>query len=251
MTVLLYKVENLIGTMTINRPEKRNSLSSEVIDLMFEKLDQAEHDPNVRVVVVTGAGEKAYCSGADLGGGVGGRGTGGYADLLKRILNFPKPTISRVDGYCLAGGMGLMLASDVVIASDRSMFGTPEVNVGLWPSMISALIYRNMLPKQALPMILLGERFGADKAMQMGFLTDVTPAEELNATVQAIAEKLTQKSPIGVKLGKASYNAMQNLPLEEALDFLSQELTKVATTKDAAEGIQAFMEKRKPNFTGE
>ncbi|MEM8863552.1 MAG: enoyl-CoA hydratase-related protein [Chloroflexota bacterium] len=251
MTVLLYEVKDMVATMTINRPEKRNSLSGEVIDLMFDRLDEAEQSSDVRVVVFTGAGEKAYCSGADLGGGVGGKGTNGYADLLKGIVNFPKPTISRVDGYCLAGGMGLMLASDIVIASDRSQFGTPEVNVGLWPSMISALIYRNMLPKQALPMILLGDRFGTDKAIQMGFLTDMVPAEELDAAVETIAQKLTEKSPIGMKLGKASYNAMQGMPLEEALDFLSQELSKVAGTKDAAEGIQAFMQKRKPNFTGE
>ena len=250
MTVLLYDVNERIATLTINRPERRNSLSGEVIDLMFDKLDAAEHDDDVRVIVITGAGEKAYCSGADLGGGVGGKGTRGYADLLKRILNFPKPTISRVDGYCMAGGMGLMLASDIVIASDRSQYGTPEVNVGLWPSMISALIYRNMLPKQALPMILTGERFGAEKAMQMGFLSEMVLAADLDSAVQKIAQNLAQKSPIGMKFGKASYNAMQSLPLEEALDFLSGELTKVANTQDASEGIQAFMEKRKPNFTG-
>ena len=251
MSVLLYEVQDRIATLTINRPEKRNSLSSEVIDLILARLEEAENDTEIRVIVITGAGEKAYCSGADLGGGVGGGGTSNYATMLKRIVNYPKPTVSRVDGYCLAGGMGLMLACDIVVASDRSIYGTPEVNVGLWPSMISALIYRNMLPKQALPMILMGERFGADKANQMGFLSEMVPVDELDATVQSIAEKLTQKSPVGMKLGKASYVGMQHLPLEDALDYLSKELTKVANTKDAAEGIAAFMEKRKPQFTGE
>lgn len=251
MSVLLYEVKDFIATMTINRPERRNALSGEVIDLMHERLNEAEADPNVRVLIITGAGDKAFCAGADLGGGVGKRGTSGYADLLKRIVNFSKPTIARIFGYCMAGGMGVMLAADIVVASDSSVFGTPEVNVGLWPSMISALIYRNMLPKQALPMILLGDRFGAKKAMQMGFLSEMVPAEELDSTVQAIAQKLTQKSPIGMKLGKASYTGMQHLPLEDALDYLSQELTKVAHTKDAAEGIAAFMEKRSPQFTGE
>ncbi len=251
MTVLLYAVEDRVATLTINRPEKRNSLSGEVIDLILERLDEAEQDNDIRAIVITGAGEKAFCSGADLGGGVGGSGTNNYADMLKRIVAYPKPTVARVDGYCLAGGMGLMLACDIVIGSDRSVYGTPEVNVGLWPSMISALIFRNMLPKQALPMILMGERFGADKAMQMGFLSEVVPAEELDGRVQAIAQNLAAKSPAGMKLGKASYNGMQNMPLNDALDYLSQELTKVASTKDAAEGIQAFMQKRKPNFTGE
>lgn len=251
MSELLYDVNAGIATLTINRPERRNALSSDVIALFFEHLDTAVSDPAVRVLVITGAGQKAYCAGADLGGGVGGRGTSGYADLLKRLVNYPKPTISKVHGYCLAGGMGLMLASDIVIASQSAQFGTPEVNVGLWPSMISALIYRNMLPKQALPMILLGDRFSAEKAKQIGFLTDVVADEELDDYVNNLAQKLTQKSPIGMKLGKASYTAMQDMPLAEALDFLSQELTKVANTKDAAEGIAAFMEKRKPEFKGE
>lgn len=251
MSQLLLTIENNVATLTINRPKRRNALSSDVIALFFEHLDTAESDPTIRAVIITGAGEKAFCAGADLGGGVGKSGTLGYADLLKRIVNFPKPTISKVRGYCLAGGMGLMLASDIVVASDTAVFGTPEVNVGLWPSMISALIYRNMLPKQALPMILLGERFSVEKAIEMGFLTAVVPNDTLDQSVAEMAQKLSQKSPIGMKLGKASYTAMQNMPLEDALDFLSQELTKVANTKDAAEGIAAFMEKRKPNFTGE
>ena len=251
MSVLLYEFGNRIATLTINRPERRNALSGEVIALMMAGVDAAENDPDVRVIVIQGAGEKAYCAGADLGGGVGGDGTANYANLLKRIANCEKPTLSRVQGYCLAGGMGLMLASDIVIASEDAKFGTPEVNVGLWPSMISALIYRNMLPKQAMPMILLGERFGAAQALAMGFVSEVVATDLLDGRVQTIVQKLVEKSPIGMKLGKASYRAIRDLPLEEALDFLSQELSKVSGTKDAAEGIAAFMEKRKPNFIGE
>lgn len=251
MSQLLYDVSNQVATITLNRPEWRNALSGEMIDLFFEHLDSAANDKDVRVLIITGAGEKAYCAGADLGGGVGKSGTTGYADLLKRIINFPKPTLSMVRGYCLAGGMGLMLASDIVVASETAVFGTPEVNVGLWPSMISALIYRNMLPKHALPMILLGERYGAEQAREMGFVTAVHPDGELDTAVEEIAHKLTRKSPIGMRLGKASYTAMQDMPLEEALDFLNQELAKVANTKDAAEGIAAFMEKREARFTGE
>lgn len=250
MDELLITIENQVATLTINRPERRNALSPNVITLMLEGLDTAENNSDVRAVVLTGSGEKAFCAGADLGGGVGGKGTAHYADLLKRIYHFPKPSVARVDGYCLAGGMGLMLACDIVIASERSQFGTPEVNVGIWPSMISALIYRNMLPKQAVPMILLGERFGAKKALQMGFLTEVVSADALDEAVTDITSKLALKSPIGMKLGKASYQAMQDMPLDDALDYLSGQLAVVAATDDAKEGIAAFMEKRKPNFTG-
>lgn len=250
MLPLIYDLSNHIATLTINRPERRNALNAELIELLLDRLDAAAADPEVRVVVLTGAGERAFCAGADLGGGVGGQGTTHYADLLKKIVHFPKPTVARVNGYCLAGGMGLMLACDIVIAHGEAQFGTPEVNVGLWPSMISALIYRNILPKHALPMILLGERFGVRKAFEMGFLSEVVAVEELDQRIHEIAGALAAKSPIGMRLGKASYVAMQGMPLDEALDFLSKELTKVAATADAAEGIAAFMEKRKPNFTG-
>ena len=120
MPELLTTIENQVATLTINRPKRRNALSADVILQLLEGLDSAENDPNIRVIVLTGAGEKAFCAGADLGGGVGGKGTADYATLLKRIIHFPKPTVARVDGYCLAGGMGLMLACDIVIASARS-----------------------------------------------------------------------------------------------------------------------------------
>lgn len=251
MEELLTTVEDKVATFTINRPQRRNALSAGVISALVESLDSAETDPNINVIVITGAGEKAFCAGADLGGGVGGGGTANYADLLKRILHFPKPTVARVDGYCLAGGMGLMLACDIVVASDRSQFGTPEVNVGIWPMMISALIYRNMLPKQALPMILLGDRFGAEQARQMGFLSAVVSPEKLDETVGEMCAKLTGKSPIGMKIGKASYRGMQEMSLDDGLDYLSEQLTVIAGTADAREGIAAFMEKRSPTFTGQ
>ncbi len=253
---LLYEVKNHVGYITINREKFRNSISTRAVDLFMEYLDQAETDAAVRVICITGAGEKAFCSGADLGGAMGGAGTGRnqafqkYADLLKRLAGYPKPTVARVNGYCLAGGTGFMLACDIVIAKDNSKFGTPEVNVGLFPMMIGALIFRNVLRKKAMEMVLLGEKLTARRAMEMGLITRAVPPAEFDETVSQVLESLAAKSPIGMKIGKNAFYAMQDMAFDDALDYLSQKLGEVAATEDAAEGITAFIEKRKPIFKG-
>jgi len=250
---LLYRVEEGVGYITINREAQRNAITPEALALFHEYLDEAEKDEKVHAIMVTGAGDKAFCTGAQLSMGVT---TGvkdifaSYADLLNRIVSFPKPTVARVKGFCLAGGMGFMLACDIVIASDDSKFGTPEVNVGLWPMMIGALIFRNVLQKKAMEMILLGERMTAQEALAMGLITRVVPAADLDAEVSKVLGILTSKSPIGMRMGKQAFYDMANLPLPEALNFLSERIKEVAGTEDAREGITAFMEKRPPNFTG-
>jgi enoyl-CoA hydratase/carnithine racemase len=250
---LLYRVEDGVGYVTINREPQRNAITPEALALFHEYLDEAEKDEKVRVLLMTGAGEKAFCTGAQLSGAVtsGGKDIfASYADLLNRIVSFPKPTVARVKGFCLAGGMGFMLACDIVIASDDSKFGTPEVNVGLWPMMIGALIFRNVLQKKAMEMILLGERLTAQEALAMGLITRVAPAGDLDGEVKKVLDILTSKSPIGMRIGKQAFYAMANLPLNEALNFLSEKIREVAGTEDAKEGITAFIEKRQPNFTG-
>jgi enoyl-CoA hydratase/carnithine racemase len=221
--------------------------------LFHDYLDEALKDEKVRALLITGAGDKAFCTGAQLSGDVttGGKNIfASYAGLLDRIASFPKPTVARVKGFCLAGGMGFMLACDIVIASDDSKFGTPEVNVGLWPMMIGALIFRNVLQKKAMEMILLGERLTAQEALAMGLITRVVPAADLEGEVKKVLALLTSKSPIGMRIGKQAFYAAANLPLKEALNFLSEKIGEVAGTEDAKEGITAFIEKRQPNFTG-
>ncbi|MFO7931321.1 MAG: enoyl-CoA hydratase/isomerase family protein [Thermodesulfobacteriota bacterium] len=250
---LLYEVKGRVAWLTINREERRNSISPHLVKLFREHLDAAEADENVRVVCITGAGAKAFCSGADLGGA--GAGTAenpeqAYADLLKRIAGFPKPTVARVNGYCLAGGTGFMLACDIVVASDNAKFGTPEVNVGLWPMMIGALIFRNVLEKKAMEMILLGQRLSAQKALEMGLVTRVVEPEKLDKEVNGILEDLSGKSPVGMKIGKQAFYKMRDMEFEQALDFLADQIKAVSGTEDAKEGITAFMEKRQPEFKG-
>jgi enoyl-CoA hydratase/carnithine racemase len=250
---LLYRVENQAARITINREAQRNAITPEAIGLFHDYLDAAEGDVDVRAVLITGAGDRAFCTGAQLGDGMseGGRNVfAQYARLLKRLATFPKPTVARVRGFCLAGGMGFMLACDIVIASDDSSFGTPEVNVGLWPMMIGALIFRNVPRKKAYEMIMLGERLNASDALAMGLVTRVAPAPELDAAVDAVLTSLTAKSPIGMKIGKEAFDQAEGMPLAEALDFLSGKLAQVASTRDAREGITAFLEKRTPAFTG-
>jgi enoyl-CoA hydratase/carnithine racemase len=250
---LLYRVENRVAYLTINRESKRNSISADVTVLFFKYLDDAEKDQNVRAVCITGAGEKAFCAGADLGANTTSDDQDGfqnYADLLKRIAAFPKPTVARVNGYCLAGGTGFMLACDIVIAADNARFGTPEVNVGLFPMMIGALIFRNVTRKKAMEMALLGEKLTAAQALEMGMLTRVVPADALDEEVDKVLQILSAKSPIGMKIGKQAFYKMADMPFEEAVDYLSQQLKAVVATEDAKEGITAFIEKRAPNFSG-
>ena len=250
---LLYQVENNTARIIINREVQRNAIDRESLVLFHEYLDRAEKDEEVRAIVVTGAGEKAFCTGAQLSGEMSGQGENifdSYARLISRLSNFPKPTVARVKGYCLAGGLGFMLACDIVIASDDSKFGTPEVNVGLWPMMIGALIFRNVLKKKAMEMILLGERMTAAEALAMGLITRVVPVDQLDPEVEKVVSSLTAKSPIGMRIGKLAFRDAADMPFDEALTFLARKIHEVAGTRDAVEGITAFLEKRPPRFIG-
>ena len=256
MPDLLYEVKENIGYITINREANRNSISSEAVTLFLEALETAKKDDNVRVVCVSGAGERVFCSGADLGGGIGNAGGQenlafkNYAKLITQLARFPKPTLAKINGHCMAGGTGFMLACDIVIAKNDAKFGTPEVNVGLFPMMIGALIFRNVLRKKAMEMILLGEKLTAKEALDMGMITRAVPKEQFEVEVNKVLKTIRSKSPIGLQIGKEAFQGIETMDLEESVSFLSEKLIEVASTKDAVEGITAFLEKRTPKFTG-
>ncbi len=251
---LLYQVKEGVACFTINREKQRNAISVEALDLFLRHLDEALENDAVRVVCVTGAGNRTFCAGADLGAGIGE--SDGmtafrkYAKLLKKLAGFPKPTVARVNGSCVAGGTGFMLACDIVIASSKATFGTPEVNVGLFPMMIGALIFRNILRKKAMEMILLGEKLSAQQALEMGLITRMADPDDLDTEVDKILKILVKKSPIGMKIGKETFYAAADMPFEQALDLLAEKFSDVAATQDAREGIMAYLEKREPLFSG-
>jgi enoyl-CoA hydratase/carnithine racemase len=254
---LLYAVANGVATVTINRPERRNAMSWTVITELRDAMVQAKADPAVRVVVLTGAGDKAFCAGADL---TGMRADSGYAEvhdargelarLFRDMWELGKPTIARVRGYALAGGFGLALACDLVVAADDAQFGTPEINVGLWPYMITVPLVRSMPPKRALELMLTGRRVDAAEAERIGFVTKVVPVDGLDAAVDELAAELASKSPAIVKLGRDSFYAVWDQSADDALRLLHPLLTVTSETEDAAEGIAAFAEKRQPEWKG-
>ena len=252
---LLIDLADGVARLTINRPERRNSLSWGVISSLRAAVASAKADPAARVVVITGAGDRAFCAGADLSGMRGDesyaevhQGRGELARLFLDLDQLGKPTIARVRGYCLAGGFGLALACDLVIASDDSQFGTPEINVGLWPYMITVPLTRSMAPKKALELMMTGRRIDAVEADRLGFLTRVVAPEDLDAEVDALAATLASKSSAVMRLGRDAFYSVLGRPAADALAQLHPLLTVNTALEDAAEGVTAFIEKRPPRW---
>jgi enoyl-CoA hydratase/carnithine racemase len=258
---LLVERRGPVLTLTINRPERRNAMTWEVIGGLREQVARAKDDPAVRVVVLAGAGDQAFCAGADLSGMVprhpGGdtdeyadhhRARGWLAELFEELWHLGKPTVARVQGWCMAGGFGLALACDMLIASEQARFGAPELNVGLWPYMVTVPMLRSMPPKKALEMMLTSRVVGAEEAERIGFASRVVPADRLDAEVAELAAVLASKPPGVMRMGRESFYAVLDSAATEALPYLHAMLTVTSQTAEAAEGIAAFTEKRKPSW---
>jgi enoyl-CoA hydratase/carnithine racemase len=255
---VLYAAAEHVARITINRPESRNALSAEVMTGLAEALRCAGADPDVRVVVLTGAGDRAFCAGGDLGGsGFAQKGflerhqdRGQFAELFRILNRLGKPVIARVRGHCLAGGFGLALGCDLVVASEDSSFGTPEVKRGLMPMMIMATIFRNVGRKKGMELLLTGDRIDAREAERLGLINRAVPVADLDAAVDELARKVASMSPAVVNLGRDAFYRMADLPFDAALDYLQTMLTVNLGTDDAVEGVRAFLEKREPVWKG-
>ncbi|MFQ5458074.1 MAG: enoyl-CoA hydratase/isomerase family protein [Myxococcota bacterium] len=257
--VVLYEAKNHIARITINRPEARNAISPEVTTLLRASLARVKEDTDVRAVVLRGAGGRAFSAGADLGGGMFQQdesfldkheGRGVFAELFTTMNGLGKPVIAAVEGYCLAGGFGLALACDFIIATDDASFGTPEIKRGLVPMIIMATIVRNLGRKKALELILTGDRIDAAEAHRIGLVNHVVPKDQFDARIDEMAGKLAALSPAIMKLAKDAFYRSQDMTFEDALDYLKSQLTINTMAEDVVEGITAFMEKRDPVWKG-
>jgi len=254
---LRYDVADAVATIALDHPETRNALSDAMLDELLAAFTAARDDAAVRCVVLASTHEKVFSSGGDLDGFTADMplverhaANDRFPRLFELIGRLGKPVICAAGGHVLAGALGLALACDLVVASDRATFGTPEINVGLFPFMIAALISRNVGRKKMHELLLLGERMDAAEAQAIGIVNRVVPAAELDGAVAEWAGKLAAKSPLVVKLGKDALHAQQDMTLGEALDYQRAQLTLALSTQDAREGVAAFMERREPKWTG-
>jgi len=246
-----------VATITLNDPDTRNALSAELLLGLTEAFERARDDETVRCVVLASSHEKVFSSGANLGGFAGDTtlvqkhfGSERFVELFKLIGALGKPTVCAADGHVLAGALGIALACDLIVASEKATFGTPEINVGTFPFMIMALIYRNVSRKKANELLLLGERWSAQEALAAGIVNRVVPAEDFDAAVADWAEKLAGKSPVIMRLGKEAMRRQLDMPFDDALDYLRAQLTLALSTEDIVEGVTAFFEKRDPQWKG-
>jgi enoyl-CoA hydratase len=246
-----------VATIALDHPDTRNALSDEVLDDLIGAFESARGDDAVRCVVLTSTHEKVFSSGGNLAGFAAQEplvlkhfGTDRFPRLFRLIGELGKPTICAANGHVLAGALGLALACDLIVARDGVRFGTPEINVGVFPFIIMALIYRNVPRKKATEMLLLGEQISAQEAERLGFVNRVVAAEEFDAAVAEWADKLAAKSPVMMRLGKDALFRQQDMALADALEFLHAQLTIAFSTEDIQEGVKAFFEKRDPVWTG-
>jgi enoyl-CoA hydratase/carnithine racemase len=257
-STLLYEVaDNGVATISLNTPETRNALADELLDDLLAALAAAKADDNVRCVVLTSTHDKVFSSGGNLAGFASEVplihkhfGISRFPGLFAAFGELGKPSICAANGHVLAGALGVALACDLIIAKDTARFGTPEINVGLFPFMIMALIYRNVGRKKTNELLLLGDQITAHEAERIGIVNKVTTGEEFDAAVADWAGRLAKKSPVMMRLGKDAMFRQQDMAFMDALEFLRTHLTIAFSTEDIQEGVKAFFEKREPQWAG-
>lgn len=254
---VLYSLADGVATITLNEPDTRNALSPELLAGLIAAFERAESDAEARCVVLCSSHERTFSSGANLGGFAGDMAlvhkhfaSERFVSLFRLIGSLSKPTLCAVRGHVLAGALGIALACDLIVASEEATFGTPEINIGAFPFMIMALIYRNVPRKRATELLLLGERWSAAEAHTVGIVNKVVPAAEFDAAVAEWAGKLASKSPVIMRLGKEAMRRQMDMPLDDALDYLRAQLSLAVSTEDIVEGVTAFFEKREPVWKG-
>jgi enoyl-CoA hydratase len=255
---ILYDVrDDGVATVTLNTPDNRNALTNQLLGDLIDAFESARDDERVRCVVLASSHEKVFSAGGSLDQFAAEAplvhkhfATERFPRLFRTIMGLGKPTICAAGGHVLAGALGLALCCDLIVARDTATFGTPEINVGVFPFMIMALIYRNVPRKKANELLLLGERVSAEEAREAGIVNRVVPATEFDAAVDEWATKLAAKSPVLMKLGKDAMHRQLDMAFEDALDFLRSQLSIAFTTEDIQEGVTAFFEKRDPVWTG-
>ena len=253
---VLLAADGHVATVTLNRPDQRNPLSAVMLRDLAAAFRWCRDESNVRVVILTGAG-RVFCAGADLSsfdGEMTGleryRSRDLFVELFVLMAELGKPIVGRINGHALAGGLGLACSCDMLVSVDTATFGTPEINVGIWPMMIQAILSRNIPRKVLLEMEMLGDRWSATQLQSLGLVNRVVPHEQLDTTVKGIADQLAKKSPVAMRLGRDSFYRHQDMDFRAALHYLHGQFLLVSQTEDSREGIKAFFEKREPDFKG-
>jgi enoyl-CoA hydratase len=246
-----------VATIALDQPDTRNALSNQLLSDLIAAFEAARDDERVRCVVLASTHEKVFSAGGSLDQFAADVplvhkhfGTERFPRLFRTIMQLGKPTICAANGHVLAGALGVALACDLIVAREGATFGTPEINVGVFPFMIMALIYRNVPRKKTNELLLLGERISAEEAREAGIVNRVVAPDEFDAAVDDWALKLAGKSPVLMKLGKDAMYRQLDMPFEDALDHLRSQLTIAFTTEDIQEGVKAFFEKREPEWSG-
>jgi enoyl-CoA hydratase len=249
--------ERGVASITLNDPDTRNALSAELLQGLTAALERAGAEEAARCVVLRSSNERTFSSGANLSGFAADEalvhkhfGSERFVGIFRLIGALGKPTLCAARGHVLAGALGIALACDLILAGEGASFGTPEINIGTFPFMIMALIYRNVPRKKANELLLLGERWSAQEALAAGIVNRVVPDEELEGTVSEWAGRLAAKSPVIMRLGKEAMRRQLDMPLDDALDYLRAQLTLAMSTQDIVEGVSAFFEKREPVWKG-
>jgi enoyl-CoA hydratase/carnithine racemase len=245
--------DGAIATITLARPERKNALGPVMINDLIWALDDARDDPTVRVIVLAGDG-KAFCAGADLREMIGRSedsklaARGDFGELLLRFPTLYKPTVAKVQGVALGGGLGLAASCHFALAAESAQLGTPEVLRGLFPMQIMAVLERLMPRRKLVDMMLLGKTVDAREAEQLGLITRAVPDVELDREVDALARQLASRSPAALRAGLAAHEATTGKPISEAVPYLRDQLAELLSQPDAMEGLSAFLDKREPRW---